>query len=777
MFLRCRKFKLIPKSLNVNLKSFAFIPKYKSNVLETHFSSIILNEAIKDCFRTINLQKKILRFLWKDFNKSNISLEDKNQFKTYIFQYQEKLFLLHQKKHDNKFMKLSFDLLEKFKLNQKWFVNLTNISPPQEVCKILQLGPKFCLPTTNKKIPVNEIISSVEHVLEKLPFTERNHIRTPLCNILYNISTKPDNFSNVDRVILEYQKKTFQFKRDNPDILILKADKGEITVLMDKNEYQNKMFDLLSDQNTYISVGDKFNINSLQAKCNKFISMVEKNKWIDKRYATGLRRYNSIPAKVYGLVKVHKIGHPLRPIVASIGTPTYNLSKMFSIILRNVTGKTVRSVKNSNELKKCLVKVKLPKGYSLMSLDVKSLFTNIPNELVYNSIKVRWRIIKKYTNIPLKEFLEGLKLVLENNYCFFNGGFYLQIDGSPMGSPMSPVLADLVMEILEESVLNKVLYHIPFFFRYVDDIILAVPINKIQDITTKFNTYHKKLQFTYELEVNNQLSFLDLLIKRHIDGKLIFDWYHKETWSCRYLHFDSCLPIQYKRNTVTILTHKILDLVDIQFQQKSFELLNKILEENNYPNSFVQKTINNTIKKRTNKIIPCISKTPIDFDRLCIIPFVKSIHNKIVRILSKFKIVTIAKRFNTVGELFFSNIKEKTPKAKLSNLIYEITCECGLKYIGQTRQHLEKRIYEHKYNFQNNNESHSALCKHAISKQHTPNWNITDIKILAMFNPTFDLRTKLNINEIIHIKKNNNTLNFKTDSITFPAVYNQILNI
>lgn len=62
--------------------------------------------------------------------------------------------------------------------------------------------------------------------------------------------------------------------------------------------------------------------------------------------------YNSVIAKLYGQIKIHKQGDPPTPIVASIDSPTCNLSKMYANILKNVTGNNIRSVKistNSNK--------------------------------------------------------------------------------------------------------------------------------------------------------------------------------------------------------------------------------------------------------------------------------------------------------------------------------------------------------------------------------------------------------------------------------------------
>lgn len=102
--------------------------------------------------------------------------------------------------------------------------------------------------------------------------------------------------------------------------------------------------------------------------------------------------------------------------------------------------------------------------------------------------------------------------------------------------PISPCIADFVLEILEESVLSKWQYDIPFFFRYVDDILTAVPNNEINNFQKLFNSYDTNIQFTVEEEISNKISFLDILLIKQINGVLTTDWYHKPTWSGRNLN-------------------------------------------------------------------------------------------------------------------------------------------------------------------------------------------------------------------------------------------------
>ena len=96
-----------------------------------------------------------------------------------------------------------------------------------------------------------------------------------------------------------------------------------------------------------------------------------------------------------------------------------------------------------------------------------------------------------------------------------------------MGSPSSPVFADLFLEILKEDVIKKLGYRLPFFFRYVDDILTTVPKNEVNKIKDVFNKYNVNIQFTVEDEKDNSISFLELLIIRE-DRMLKADWYNKK---------------------------------------------------------------------------------------------------------------------------------------------------------------------------------------------------------------------------------------------------------
>ncbi|XP_077278940.1 uncharacterized protein LOC143906618 [Temnothorax americanus] len=167
--------------------------------------------------------------------------------------------------------------------------------------------------------------------------------------------------------------------------------------------------------------------------------------------------------------------------------------------------------------------------------------------MVLDSICVRWHLISKKCKIPRSEFLIAVRLVLNSTFFTFNSIIYQQIFGSPMGSPLSPTAVDIVMQDLEASALATLKYTPPFFVRYVDDIALATPSSSLDHTLEVFNSFHPRLQFTVEVGEGGRLNFLEITMIRR-NNRIIFDWFHKPTFSGRYLNFISQHPVCQKRD-------------------------------------------------------------------------------------------------------------------------------------------------------------------------------------------------------------------------------------
>ena len=87
----------------------------------------------------------------------------------------------------------------------------------------------------------------------------------------------------------------------------------------------------------------------------------------------------SLP-RTYGLSKIHKLGCPFRIIMSSMGSPLYSLAAFLQNKLFKTIPKIDSNIKNSFELVEKLRSVHFTGAHELISLDVTSLFTNVPTD-------------------------------------------------------------------------------------------------------------------------------------------------------------------------------------------------------------------------------------------------------------------------------------------------------------------------------------------------------------------------------------------------------------
>ena len=135
---------------------------------------------------------------------------------------------------------------------------------------------------------------------------------------------------------------------------------------------------------------------------------------------------------------------PLRPFVASRNSITYNLAKHLSKLLSPLVGKTVRHLKNSQDLVSKLSSTTLAQDESLVSYDVTSLFTKVPADESVNIIRDRLKqdsCLHERTTLNADQIADLLSLCLKTTYLVYNGQFFKQVEGAAM--PWAPQLAPL----------------------------------------------------------------------------------------------------------------------------------------------------------------------------------------------------------------------------------------------------------------------------------------------------------------------------------------------
>ena len=150
---------------------------------------------------------------------------------------------------------------------------------------------------------------------------------------------------------------------------------------------------------------------------------------------------------------------------------------------------------------------------------------------------------------------ELLLLFTKHVHFTFNRDIYIQLDGVAMGSPLGPLLA-VFMCSLEGAIVPKLKNCLVHWKRCIDDTHVHIEPEKIDYVMKKLNNYHQ-IQFTYELEKYQRISFLDVLIRRLTNGKLETTVFRKETNTDIYMNWNSHASIQWKIGTLKKFSKKI----------------------------------------------------------------------------------------------------------------------------------------------------------------------------------------------------------------------------
>ena len=127
---------------------------------------------------------------------------------------------------------------------------------------------------------------------------------------------------------------------------------------------------------------------------------------------------------------------------------------------------------------------------------MKSLFTSIPLQLALQCTETAIQQSTVKLPLPTEDIMDLLNLCLTSTYFQYNGRYYKQLHGTAMGSPVSVVVAETVMQHVEESALATCRQTIPLWLRYVDDTFTAVHNDEIDDFYDHLNEQNTDIQFT-----------------------------------------------------------------------------------------------------------------------------------------------------------------------------------------------------------------------------------------------------------------------------------------
>ncbi|BHF74925.1 hypothetical protein SprV_0501801500 [Sparganum proliferum] len=205
---------------------------------------------------------------------------------------------------------------------------------------------------------------------------------------------------------------------------------------------------------------------------------------------------------------------------------------------------------------------------------------------------LRKRLEEVYDDIQNALKIEHLMRLFE--FCqqtFFTvvGETYEQIKGTPVGSPVSGLVAELVLQELEKIAFIQ---HEPVFWRrHVDDTFVIAKRDMLQHFHCN-NAIFPDIKLTREEEQEQQLPFLDVLVKRNPNGEREKTVYRKATNTKQLLSFHSNHPVAHKRSCLKMLFKRIQTHRSQQEDRaREARYLHDQFVQHGYPRAFIRRCL------------------------------------------------------------------------------------------------------------------------------------------------------------------------------------------
>ena len=339
------------------------------------------------------------------------------------------------------------------------------------------------------------------------------------------------------------EQKALRELTNNSSIVIKPADKGGAVVIQDRDSYITEGLRQLSDNKFYRETKSDLS-QTHHDEVTNILDEMFRTRQIDRSCYLYLTDSNIRTAQFYTLPKIHKnkLNPPGRPIVSGNGCPTEKISQFIDHFLQPSV-KGIRSyIKDTTDFLHMLDSLgQLPPNCILVTLDVASLYTNIPNqEGCVAALEGLNAIRGEATNPSNTNLIKLLKKVLGCNNFDFNGRHFLQVGGTAMGTKVAPAYANTFMGWFEEN--HVYTYHKqPLLWkRFIDDIFVIWQFGheELDLFISYLNSCMPSMKFEAEKSLTD-VAFLDvkvILKGRNIETTL----YTKPTDSHNYINYASC---------------------------------------------------------------------------------------------------------------------------------------------------------------------------------------------------------------------------------------------
>ena len=316
--------------------------------------------------------------------------------------------------------------------NERSVKVLDNIELPERVYEVLSMGPKHPI---RDKFNETHFLADIDIFLSQLK-NQKTSGET-LCEIEAAAKAYAKNVRQTPRD--KAVEKTRKYLKDN-GLLAVPFDKGVGFCIMRKQTYESKLESLLqSAQFVKKDATTDEVILKIEKELNKELLAMDKRDEISDQLYSKMRSTGGQPARLYGLAKVHKDETPLRPVLSLPGSSYENLN--------NIDGANIET--NTKEAREKIENIALDPDETIISLDVKSLYTNVP---LKEAIEIA--LHKLYSQESTPEIQRAtmkrlLNMAVSKVYFKCNDSWYVQVDGLAMGASLAVILANLWLKEYE----------------------------------------------------------------------------------------------------------------------------------------------------------------------------------------------------------------------------------------------------------------------------------------------------------------------------------------
>ena len=434
-------------------------------------------------------------------------------------------------------------------------------------------------------------------------------------------------------------------------IVIKQCDKGAGILIINFEDYmkaakdhlEETMEDAEGNKKPYYKKVTETVLKDAKDKIMKVLQSGYNNEIITKQEYEAMCPESKTPSKFYCNFKVHKPHThipPVRPIISGSGSILENPSKFVDFHLKHIATKHKSYIQDTPDFIRKVEEInnkgELPINAIIVTIDVKALYTNIPQKEGTLSAEEALNE-RENMQVPTEYIISLLKLILENNIFTFSENLYSQVEGTSMGPRHSPHYADIFMARKIDSQISEIFQKyetqsFDFMKRFLDDIfkIFVGSTADLHKIFEEMNLVHPSIKFTMSHTSNNKepnhlkcscppqdcIPFLDTSCQIR-DGRIMLDLHKKDTDKNMYLLPSSCHPPHQHENVPFSLAMRIVRICSLQeSREKRFSELKQMFLDRGYRESIVEASIhkarniprNIALRKVVN---PVSSKRPV----------------------------------------------------------------------------------------------------------------------------------------------------------------------